>query len=88
MAAPWVVYLGQKTGASFVPFVIFGSLNIMAGVATPALPETLGVPAAATVQVSTNFHSKENHGAGRKIVHLSSVTKCLIDRGWGPCVAA
>ena len=40
-----------------MPFVIFGSLNIMAGVATPALPETLGVPAAATVQVGTNLHS-------------------------------
>ena len=71
-----------------MPFVIFGSLNIMAGVAMPALPETLGVPAAATVQVSTNLHSKTHHEAGRQIVHFISVTKCLIARGWQLCGAA
>jgi hypothetical protein len=51
VAAPWFVYLGQQTGVSFVPFVVFGSLSILAGLATPAMPETLGAPAAATVQV-------------------------------------
>ena len=51
MAAPWFVYLGQQTGASFVPFVVFGTLCILAGLATPAMPETLGVSAAASVQV-------------------------------------
>lgn len=51
VAAPWFVYLGQQTGASFVPFVVFGSLSILAGLATPAMPETLGIPAAASMQV-------------------------------------
>ena len=65
MAAPWIVYLGQKTGAAFVPFVIFGSLNIMTGLSTPALPETLGVPAAATMQVITS-DGTQHLGAQRK----------------------
>ncbi len=51
VAAPWFVYLGQTTGAAFVPYVVFGSLCIMTGFAMPALPETMGAPAAANVQV-------------------------------------
>ena len=49
--APWFVYLGQATGVAFVPYVVFGGLCIAAGLATPALPETLSLPAAANVQV-------------------------------------
>lgn len=52
VAAPWFVFLGQTTGASFVPFIVFGSLSITAGIAMPALPETLGLPAAGNVQVA------------------------------------
>ncbi|CAL5219317.1 g1126 [Coccomyxa viridis] len=50
VAAPWFVYLGQTIGAAFVPYVVFGSLCIMTGFAMPALPETMGIPAAANVQ--------------------------------------
>ena len=87
VAAPWIVYLGQKTGASFVPFVIFGSLNIVAGVATPALPETLGAPAAATVQVTTQLHSKKHRGLERTVVPALSV-KCQNFGDWEVCLAA
>ncbi len=34
-----------------MPYVVFGSLCIAAGLATPALPETMSLPAAANVQV-------------------------------------
>ena len=57
VTAPWLVYLGQATGAAFVPYVIFGSLCIAAGVAMPSLPETMGVPAAASLQVEAMLMS-------------------------------
>ncbi len=65
VAAPWFVYLGQTIGAAFVPYVVFGSLCIMTGFAMPALPETMGIPAAANVQVRvltiSSMHDAVHH---------------------------
>lgn len=41
VAAPGFLLLGFAIGASFVPYIVFGSLSIFAGLAMPSLPETL-----------------------------------------------
>ena len=50
VAAPGFLLLGFATGATFVPFLVFGSAVCVAGFAMPVLPETLDAPAPATVQ--------------------------------------
>ena len=60
VAAPGFLLLGFATGATVVPYLVFGSLVIAAGVAIPGLPETLDAPTPETVQVcwtSCHFHS-------------------------------
>jgi hypothetical protein len=50
VAAPGFLLLGFATGATFVPFLVFGSAVCVAGFAMPVLPETLDAPAPETVQ--------------------------------------
>ena len=78
VAAPWFVYLGQATGAAFVPFVVFGSLCIMTGFAMPALPETMGAPAAANVQVSMLTISSMHVAVLHRVLLCLCKSYCLL----------
>ena len=51
VGAPLFLLLGTETGASFVPYIVFGSLVLLAGLGTPALPETLDAPLPETISV-------------------------------------
>ena len=51
IGAPGFVFLGSATGAAFLPYIVFGSLILLAGISTPALPETLDAPQPESVQV-------------------------------------
>ena len=50
VAAPGFLLLGFATGATFVPYLVFGAAVCMAGFAMSGLPETLDAPAPETVQ--------------------------------------
>ncbi len=53
--APFIVMAGSaagSSGASAVPFLVFGAAALVAGLLVFTLPETLGVPLPDTLQVS------------------------------------
>lgn len=50
IGAPGFVLLGSATGAAFLPYIVFGSLILLAGISMPALPETLDAPQPESVQ--------------------------------------
>lgn len=44
MIAPGIVFLGTLAGTKMLPFLVFGSAALLAGMAAALLPETLGEP--------------------------------------------
>lgn len=54
VAVPLVLWAGERaggrSGAHFLPFMLAGGLLLAAGLAAPALPETLGATPPQTIQ--------------------------------------
>jgi hypothetical protein len=57
---PFIILLQNFDGLEFLPYLIFGTISLVAGFWALFLPETAGEPILQTIEEAVSFYSRKN----------------------------